>query len=262
MHSEERSPSTQSLRHDVSSAAFSADASRLATTLLAPTLAAHQQLLPRFRAGDPEVLAQIYGCYIDDVRSWLRNGFTLKGPPTRRVAGLQDKEAQQDVAQEVFLRAFSTRARLAYDGSRPFRPYLSQITRNIRLDHLRQYARASKLVASIANEYAPSVPLPVTGGLLEGDGLEPERALDWNRERAATARFIHQLDPVSRRFALLRYVDELSQSEVASAMSLTRGCLRTLERRLLASLRCWLRDERCSNRRADRQSVSPPPGDE
>ena len=43
----------------------------------------------------------------------------------------------EDTVQTVFLRAFDERARLAYDGLRPYRNYLFSIARNLVIDGLR-----------------------------------------------------------------------------------------------------------------------------
>jgi RNA polymerase sigma factor (sigma-70 family) len=70
-----------------------------------------------------------------------------------------------------------------------------------------------------------------------GASHDPEEALDWARRRQVTRDFLAQLDGEFERFARLRFVEDLSQNEVARTMGITRRRARTLEHRLLGALR-------------------------
>ena len=62
--------------------------------------------------------------------------------------------------------------------------------------------------------------------------LLPDELLDRERTRSTAASLLAQLDPESQRFALLRFVEDLSQDEVARQMVVTRRRVRTLEGRV------------------------------
>src|SRR5262252_8510520 len=101
-----------------------------------PVFASDRALLDAFRRGDREALATVYFHYVDDIAAIVRHGFSV--PATgARVHGVSDEQAQRDVVQEVFARAFAARARDAYDGVRPYGPYLRRIARNLMIDRAR-----------------------------------------------------------------------------------------------------------------------------
>ena len=96
------------------------------------------KLVVRFREGERDALAGVYWAYVKKVADLITFGFTTRSTPPARVEGLQEAQAQRDALQEVFVRAFARPARLAYDGLRPYGPYLLQIGRNLRIDQLRR----------------------------------------------------------------------------------------------------------------------------
>ncbi len=95
-------------------------------------------LLRAFRDGRREALAEVYWANIDVVAAVARRGATLVSGA--KVAGVWSDE-HHDLVQETFARAFSERARLAYDGLRDYRPYLLTVCRNLLADWARQRGR-------------------------------------------------------------------------------------------------------------------------
>jgi RNA polymerase sigma-70 factor (ECF subfamily) len=180
-------------------------------------------LLEAFRRGERDALERVYRTYVREVFRMLRHGFTLS--QAARVPGLSEDEAL-DAVQEVFVKAFEERARLGYDGERPYRPYLFQILRNLRVDALRKGA--------------PRLPTGEAGELVEV-GPSPEAALHWERLRRVAESFVAELDEETRRFVALRFADELSQRDAAEALGVTRRHVRTLEEGVTAGLLMRLR---------------------
>ena len=201
----------------------------------------NSEFLRQFRCGERPALARVYEHYVRDVFKLIRLGFLLKGPPPFHVPGIGEPAAQQDAVQDVFVKAFAERARLGYDGLRPYRPFLLQIARNLRVDAERRRRSELRLESSLAP------PGRAVGELDEALGhapsVPPDDQLDWRRKRAATVSFLEALDIESKQFVDLRFVEELSQNEVAERMSITRRRARTLEGRLLSSLRKHLQRE-------------------
>lgn len=76
-----------------------------------------------------------------------------------------DPDAAADVAQVVFLRAWSHRRSYRPTGS-PFTTWLFQIARNAAIDHLRQSARRpTESLESIGHEVATPLPSPAEASL-------------------------------------------------------------------------------------------------
>jgi RNA polymerase sigma-70 factor (ECF subfamily) len=168
-------------------------------------------LLLAFRAGEADALAQVYWHYVDEVERWIRR------------FGTRDSDEVADLVQETFVRAFAAGARAAYDGVRPYRPYLRRIVRNLLVDRARASGRA---VQEIDDEE-----------LEQGDpDPAPDEVLVHHRIAAATREFIAGLDEESRTFVRLRFQDEGSQDDVARSMGCTRRRVRTLETRIRDSL--------------------------
>jgi RNA polymerase sigma factor (sigma-70 family) len=176
------------------------------------------ELLRAFRAGERDALEQVYWAYVDAVAQVARHGGRLGGGQAQ-VSGVP-REDWSDLVQETFSRAFSERARLAYDGLRPYRHYLLTICRNLLADWARR--RGRELPGELeADEAAAAVEV--------ADELAPH-------ELAVVEAYLAGLD---RRLAGVyeqRYVVGASQEEAARVLKITRQQLRTLEKKLRQGL--------------------------
>ena len=179
-------------------------------------------LLDAFRRGDRAALERVYTTYVADVLTVIRSGFVRDD---YRVPGVADPDRQRDLLHEVFTRAFAERARDSYDGLRPYRPYLLQITRNLMVDTWRKRKEAlAEDPATVADPPDPDV-------------RAPEAQIDWQRRMAATRDYVATLDDVSRAVVRLRFEESRSQADVAAELRLSRRRVRTLEARIYAGLR-------------------------
>jgi RNA polymerase sigma factor (sigma-70 family) len=183
--------------------------------------------LKAFRVGHRSVLEQVFRTYADDVGRVLRLGFRLDREALV-VPGLHDVDREKELLQEVFVRAFNERARLAYNPLQPYRPYLMQIARNLLLDEHRRRGRAQGDVAQAA--------------LAEAVDLEPsaDLALETLRLKEATAAYCQSLEQGVQQFIRLRFDEGLSQADVAQRLGVTRRRVRTLEELVHAGLREFL----------------------
>ncbi len=187
-------------------------------------------LLDAFRAGNPEALTRVYWHYVDDVSLVIRRGFVVEG--SARVAGVQDAELQRELLQEVFTRALGERARAAYDGLRPYRPYLLRVAKNLLIDRARQSGREQFLEDLGVGD----IDTIIEGNLAVEAGPSLEERTDQQRLVAATREYVAGLDEELRTFVHLRFEGERSQDAVASHMGITRRRTRTLEAQLAAAL--------------------------
>jgi RNA polymerase sigma factor (sigma-70 family) len=178
--------------------------------------------LEAFRAGRRETLERIYWEHVDAVERLVRGGLQRAGRFT--TASLED------VVQEIFAKAFSEKARASYDGEREYGPFIRQLARNALIDWLR---RATKEVAGGADMAA----------LIDGAEEDAKEAAPFDEELVrATARFVDGLEPELKRVHERRFLAGESQESAAQALGISRQNLRTLERRLLDSLRRELRN--------------------
>jgi RNA polymerase sigma factor (sigma-70 family) len=198
----------------------------------------NRDLLERFRRGERAALAAVYERYVDEVATLARRGFTIESSGHVYVRGATG-DGERELVQDTFVRAFGEKARLAYDGISPYRPYLLRVTKNLMIDRYRAAQKEANHVELdesgvgdldallAANRALPSVDDPID--------------LDWKAQLAATAEYLATLDEESRRIVALRFEDELSQDEVAARVGCTRRRVRSVEARTQDELRVYLR---------------------
>lgn len=187
-------------------------------------LTSDRALLDAFRRGDRDALQRVYRAHVAKVMQVVTYGCASS---SGRVPGV-GRERCDDLVQEVFVKAFGERARQAYDGLRPYEPYLLQIARNLLVDRARRSGR--EVLAGDETQEEPLSPLETS----------LERQMHFGRLREATVGFLASLSEEEQRFVDLRFVQELSQYEVSTAMGLTRRRVRTLEKRAQDGLATYL----------------------
>lgn len=141
-----------------------------------------------------------------------------------------ETELANDLAQDAFVRAYERLNQ--YDTTRPFAPWLNQLTVNLCHNAFRDRR----------HEAQPDA----TGGLWEerlpDRSILPDRqAVDRDLEsRVQTA--ILQLPPRYRAVAVLRYIDDNSYEEIAETLDLPLGTVKTQLFRAREQLRQALPD--------------------
>jgi RNA polymerase sigma factor (sigma-70 family) len=194
-------------------------------------LSQDRALLEEFRRGDRRALARVYHHYAADVAKFLRSGFMYSsdGQP-QRFPGYRSPFELESAVQEVFTRAFSERARLAYDGLRPYAGFLYGIARNVALDELRKRARRGEVIVEVetAERAAGAIAVAAGGAALAAE--EQAEQLDEERGQKLVEAFL-TLECLDRDRMLyaLRYEEELSQEQAAKRAGLTRIQLRRWE---------------------------------
>jgi RNA polymerase sigma factor (sigma-70 family) len=188
--------------------------------------------LVAFREGKRDALERVYREHVADVTRLLRTGFmyTTNDTPTRFL-GVRDSFELESLVQETFVRAFEERARLAYDGLRPYGAFLNGIARNLVLDRLRKQARHGEVLT------APDV---IDARAVEEPALEANE--DDKRARELVTRFLEtECDDRDRSWYALRYERELSQADAAAAAGVTRIQVRRWETKFRARLLRFLK---------------------
>ena len=136
-----------------------------------------------------------------------------------RITG--DRDAASDCAQEAFIRAY--RALGSYDQSLPLRPWLLRIATNTSLNHVQRWH---------AHEH-PVEELPERA---EPEELNPEALALRREELGEVLAAMNALPPRYRAALMLRHLNELSYEEIAQALELPLGTVKTHLHRARAAL--------------------------
>jgi RNA polymerase sigma-70 factor (ECF subfamily) len=173
-------------------------------------------LVEAFRRGERAALERVYNEHVDGVERMIRAGLAR----ARRFSAAN----LADLVQDVFLRAFSERARSSYDGKRAYGPYLATLTRNVLIDWLRRPSNDPSS-GGTAEELVDLTTEPGQTELFEAELV------------ATTASYVEKLSPELKRVHEERFVRASSQRSAAEALGISRQNMRTLERRLVDGLR-------------------------
>lgn len=144
----------------------------------------------------------------------------------RRMLAAHSSDEAEDVAQEAFVAAYDKR--LSFKRGEPFRPWLYRIAVNRCLDRLRAQSRRPAFL-----EIA-SVPE------LIGEGGDPLEALLTEEGEQRLSAAVFALPPKLRAVFLLRHIDDLSYDEIAAAVGVPLGTVKTHLFRARALLRAAL----------------------
>ncbi|MFH1502228.1 MAG: sigma-70 family RNA polymerase sigma factor [Candidatus Eisenbacteria bacterium] len=150
-----------------------------------------------------------------------------------RVVG--SAEDAEDVAQEAFVRAH--RALPRFRGDSKFSSWLYRIAVNRALTHLK---RRSRRPATVEMTMSPRVEAEVRSHRAAED---PERLVLTEEFRARVRDAVATLPPRYRAAVTLFYLEERSYKEVADALGVPMGTLKTHLHRARAMLRRELADE-------------------
>ncbi len=135
---------------------------------------------------------------------------------------LADADEAQDVAQEAFIRAF--RALDHFDASRPLRPWLLRITTNLARNRLRSAGRYWAALQRVFWEQA------------QGAANVEEKSLR-RLEAQQVWQAIRRLSPADQQVIYLRYFLELPEAEMAAALEVPPGTIKSRLHRALNRLR-------------------------
>lgn len=132
-----------------------------------------------------------------------------------------DADAANDCAQEAFIRAY--RALHQYDPALPFAPWLYRIATNASLNYVQRW-------------HAHESPVDELPDRPEPEERSPEALAIGREELGAVLDAIGTLPPRYRAALVLRHLHELSYQEVADALGIPLGTVKTHLHRARAAL--------------------------
>lgn len=177
-----------------------------------------------FRSGEAGALAAIYGLHLSDVCHVVRHGFGTTGHRRAFIPGIRKEDERDDLVQEAFSRAFSSRARLSFDPSRAYEPYLLAICRHALVDWHRTTRQRRRLDGSFWEVMC----LTDSSQSVVASDPQPDKVIE---------AYVDTLDRRLKEVFEQVVVQGRSQRETALALGLSRQNVRTLERRLRAGIK-------------------------
>lgn len=160
------------------------------------------ELLTRFVKGDLDAFESLYREYHAEVYQWAM-----------RI--VRDVGIAEDVLVDAFWRAY--RGRAQFDAARSFGAWMRRITTNVALDHLRSMRSRANWV-SIHDKIA--APASMAHGLSE-----------------SVLRALRKLSPKLQIVATLALMEELPYAEIADALHLPVGTVKSRTFRAIRALR-------------------------
>jgi len=140
---------------------------------------------------------------------------------------LGDPDDAEDVAQETFLRAWNHLAR--FDMSRPLRPWLLRIAKNLASNWRRS---AGRYLSALTQSFRDEPPPP---------SIEEKGAQSMQADELWKA--VQSLGVADRQIVYLRYFLDLSVSDAAVALQIPEGTVKSRLSRALEKLRSIIRDD-------------------
>jgi RNA polymerase sigma-70 factor (ECF subfamily) len=197
------------------------------------------QFLEDFRAGKGPALDKVYRLYKRPLRNFILRGFAFRseGRPMY-FAGLYAEADLEDIIHETFRRAFGERARLAYDGVRPYKNYLFTIARNAVITDLTVKQRQVPVGEALMRDTPIEDMTPLEHWVrarqasLEPDGIESEERVEKLEIYGLLMGFVESLSEEDRRFFELRFLSCCSQERTAKRMGWNRARVRKVEAKL------------------------------
>ena len=176
-----------------------------------------RELVARARAGDQEAFEQL-------VLDNQNRVYTL----TFRM--VNDREEAADLAQEAFLKAWQGLP--SFQGDSSFSTWVYRLATNVCIDFLRKQKRRQDIdpVASIDDEES-SWTEPADWG------QDPQRQLEQSEMSRAVARGLEALPHHHRQVLVMRELSGLSYQEIAGALKLDPGTVKSRIARARTALR-------------------------
>lgn len=182
------------------------------------------RLMLRAKAGDESAFTQLVEAYQDRVVSVFAHI-------------LQNQEAAEDLAQDLFLRIY--RARHGYQATAKFSTWLFRIANNLASNSRRNRGRRREVPLKV-RESGPLGARPEEQVLAEKSALMPTRQMDKHELRAVVQLALEELSDRQRMAVLLHKFEDMSYADIGLAMDMSSAAIKSLLSRARENLRVIL----------------------
>lgn len=174
-------------------------------------LRAESELIERAKT-DPDAFGELYEKYIERIYNYVYF----------RVGSVHDAE---DLTARVFLKALNNLNRYRFVGL-PFSAWLYRIAHNLIANHHRDQSRRREI--PIEDMAVVNIParLPAI-----------DASMGRAQEAEALWKMINDLSPQKRELILLKFVEKLSNSEIAAVLNKSESAIKSLYHRTLLEMR-------------------------
>ena len=131
-----------------------------------------------------------------------------------------NREDAQDMAQEAFLKAYNSLP--SFRGDSKFSSWLYRIVSNVCLDFKRRQSRRPSSSLTVEDDEGETLQLDIAD-----ESQSPEALLERKLTRDAVRRGLQELPDEQRQILLLREIQGLSYEEIAEAMDLEPGTVKS-----------------------------------
>jgi RNA polymerase sigma-70 factor (ECF subfamily) len=176
-------------------------------------------------AGDRELMARLAAGDRDALGPLVERHYTRLYRIA--LAYLRQREDALDVVQEAFVKTYQSAAR--WDGSAEAGPWLTRVTVNLAIDRWRRNRRRGETFAPLADDdHAASLADP---------HASPDRAVEGREAGERLAIALGALPERQRAVVVLRHYQDLSLEEIARALDMSLGTVKSSLHRALSRLR-------------------------
>ena len=194
-----------------------------------------KDLIRRAKSGDQDAFGQLVLTHQNKV-------YTLC------VHMVTNREEAEDLAQEAFLKAWRSLSSFQEESS--FATWMHRLTTNVCLDYLRKQTRRQNISTAVSlddEESGWSEPADHT--------QDPQQQLEQQEQRQVLAKALNELPEHHRRLLIMRELSGLSYQEIADALNMDLGTVKSGISRARERLRkILLRDGNFLNRDASKNT--------
>lgn len=171
-------------------------------------LADEPQLVRQAKAGDSDAFGKLYDAYLERIYRFI-------------YFRVEDQQTAEDISSQVFLKAWENLGRFQIGGT-PFLAWLYTIAHNAVIDHYR-----TRKVTAALDDVRLSDP---------GHAEWVENGIDFSVEMQSIKNALSTLTDDQRQVLLLKFLDEMSNEEIARHLGKREGAIRALQMRGLKAL--------------------------
>lgn len=171
-------------------------------------------LMQLAKNGDSEAFGSLYKLYFIPVFRYI-------------YLRVKSREETEDLAQNVFLKVFQNISNFQEQGKSPL-AYFFAIARNAVINHWRKKKNVSIDLQTISEIADPAG--------------HPHQLTEQNETAKTMRRVIQKLSDDQQEAIILKFINELPNSEIAKLLGKTEEAVRQLQCRALKALRQYLKD--------------------